>query len=123
MLFSNPRVLPALLLCVGLGVVLIRGQELRNTPEWTERELETAVELNFALDLARQGSSGQTVAPMTEAERQARQADIRRELIATFVEPRQQREKEFRQGLWMSIAGAVLMAIVLVLQQRGILKR
>ena len=119
MLFNNPRVLPALLLCIGLTIFLMRGQELKELQQWNPADIETAVELNYALDLVRQGANE---AP-TEAEKQARQAEIRREIEQTFIEPQQRIQREYEQAKWMAIAGALLMVVVLVLQQRGILKK
>ncbi len=119
MLFSNPRVLPALLLCMGIGIVLLRGQELKNLQEWSPADIQTAVELNYALDLARTQET-RTLSPEEKAQRQAR---IRQDIEATFVIPQQRARTEYRQGMWMAGAGAVLMALVLLLQQRGILKK
>ena len=119
MLFSNPRVLHALLLCIGLTIFLMRGQELKELQQWNPSDLETAVEINYALDLVRQGGTE----PPSEAEKQARQAEIRREIEQTFIEPQLKIQREYEQAKWMAIAGGVLMVIVLILQQRGILKK
>lgn len=119
MLFSNPRVLPALLLCIGLTIFFMRGQELKQLQAWNPSDIETAVELNYALDLVRRGEAE---AP-SEAEKQSRQAEIRREIEQTFIEPQEKTKREHEQAKWMAIAGAILMALVLLLQQRGILKK
>lgn len=119
MLFSNPRVLPALLFFIGVAIIFMRGQELEQMKNWHPEDLETAVELNLALDLARSGHA----APLSADEREAREAAIRQELIETFVEPKQRMETEYRQGFWMAGAGLFLMALVMLLQQRGILKK
>lgn len=124
MLFSNPRVLPALLLCVGLALVLIRGQELRAMKQsWTEADIDTAVELNYALDLARESSRTRAVANPTEAQKRQRQADIRQELTELYIEAPKRVRREFNQGILMSLIGGMLLVIVLILQRRGILKR
>lgn len=119
MLFSNPRVLPALLLCIGLGVMLIRGQELDAMPSWTQEDIETAVELNLALDLARMNRDApDQLSPAEKAEHRER---LRQEIQETFIDKRAKLEAEYRQGQWMAIAGGVLMVLVLILQQRGII--
>ncbi|MGJ8668625.1 MAG: hypothetical protein ACSHXK_03965 [Oceanococcus sp.] len=119
MLFSNPRVLPALLLCIGLTIFLMRGQELKNMEAWNPSDIETAVELNYALDLVRRGEAP---AP-SELEKQTRQAEIRSEIVETFIAPQEKTKREHEQAKWMAIAGAILMVLVLLLQQRGILKK
>ena len=119
MLFSNPKVLPALLLCIGLGLILVRGQELQTIQAWTPEDIETAVELNLALDLARRAES----TPLSESEKAARKAAIREEIQKTFVEPQEKIRTEYRQGFWIAGAGLVLMILVVVLQQRGIIKK
>ncbi len=119
MLFSNPRVLPALLLCIGLTIMIMRGQELENLQKWNPQDVETAVELNYALDLVRRG----TVEEPSEAEKTARQDAIRQEIQQTFVNPQEKMQREYEQAKWMAGAGALLMILVLILQQRGILKK
>jgi hypothetical protein len=119
MLFSNPRVLPALLLCIGLGIALLRGQELQAIPESTPATLERDVELNYAMDMLRSGQTGD----VSESEKTTRKQEIREQIQTTFIQPRAQMQTEYRQGLWMAAAGAILMALVLILQQRGIIKK
>lgn len=119
MLFSNPRVLPALLLCIGLTIVIMRGQELKSMQQWNPQDIDTAVELNYALDLVRRGQT----TPLSSSEETARKAEIREEISQTFVEPQKKMQREYEQAKWMTGAGAVLLVIVLVLQQRGIIKR
>ena len=119
MLFSNPRVLPALLLCIGLTIFFIRGQELQEAQQWNPQDIETAVELNYALDLVRRGEAQDP----SEAEKKARQDEIRREIEETFIAPQQKMRREYEQAKWIAIAGGLLMVLVLVLQQRGILKK
>lgn len=119
MLFSNPRVLPALLLCLGLSLLYVRGKEMKTLQAWNPQDIETAVELNYALDMARR----EQTAPASDTEKQARKAGIRKEIEATFVEPQQRIRREYTQAKWMSGAGLVLMLIVLGLQKRGIIKK
>lgn len=119
MLFSNPRVLPALLFCIGAGLIFLRGQELEKMQSWNPADLETAVELNLALDLVRSGQNEE----LSATEREARKAAIRADLEETFVLPKQRAQTEYRQGFWMAGAGIVLMMLVMLLQQRGILKK
>ncbi len=119
MLFSNPRVLPALLFCIGVGIIFLRGQELDQTKDWSPQDMETAIELNLALDLVRSGHQGE----LSDSEKQQRKAAIRSELEETFIKPQQRIRNEYRQGFWMAGAGVVLMVLVMLLQQRGILKK
>ena len=120
MLFSNPRVLPALLIIIGLGILIIRGQEMDQLQAWNPDDLDVAVELNYALDLARLGPDAATPPP---AEAEQRKAAIREEIIRTFVEPQQRLQTEYRQAQWMIGIGGALMIVVLILQQRGILRK
>ena len=119
MLFSNPRVLPALLVCIGLTIMILRGNELKNLEQWTPDDLDRAVELNFALDQMRNGEP----ASLSTAEQNARMAEIRAEIRSTFIEPQEKAREEFEQAKWITGAGVVLMLIVLVLQNRGILRK
>lgn len=119
MLFSNPRVLPALLVCIGLTIMILRGNELKNLEQWSPQDLERAVELNFALDQMR---TGQTE-PLSPAQETQRKNEIRRDITTTFVEPQQKARKEFEQAKWITAAGVVLMLIVLILQNRGLLRK
>lgn len=119
MLFHNPRVLPALLVVIGVTMLYLRGQQLQDIQQWNPQDIETAVELNYALDLMR---GGQETEP-SEAEKQARLSDIRQEIVSTFVEPQQRIEREYEQAKWMTGIGLVLMLVVLILQQHGILKK
>lgn len=119
MLFSNPRVLPALLVCIGLTIMILRGNELKNLEQWTPQDLERAVELNYALDQMRAGQA-EPLSPDQEAQRKI---EIRAEITSTFVEPQRKAREEFEQAKWITGAGVVLMLIVLVLQHRGILRK
>lgn len=125
MLFSNPRVLPALLFCVGIAVFYMRGKELDAMPDWSAADIETAVELNLALDLAREQQRDADGNPVTinAQDMEQRKQAIREELQTTVIAKREELETEHRQALIISIVGAVLMVIVLVLQRTGVLKK
>lgn len=119
MLFSNPRVLPALLFCIGLTVLIMRGQELKNMDQWNPDDIDTAVELNFALDQVRRDETSS----LSDSEARTRKQEIRQEIEQTFVEPQKKMQQEYEQAKWMTGAGAILLILVLVLQRRGIIKR
>ncbi len=124
MLFRNPRVLPALLLCIGLGLGGIRAWELHDMPDWTPQDIETSVELNYMLDLARSRASASDpipVLPPEEADR--RKQAIRQDVLHETRGQRQKLESEMRQGILLVVVGALLYLGVLVMQKRGILPK
>ncbi len=119
MLFRNPRVLPALMLCIGLGLAGIRGWQLRELVMPQGAELDQAVELNYVIDLARSRSSAMdpipTLPPDQAAEHKAR---IRAELLALAETERSRLRTEFYQGLLL-IAGGGLFYMLVLYMQRG----
>ncbi len=119
MLFSNPRVLPILMMCIGIGIIAIRGPQIEKFQHWAPEDIDTAVELNLALDMVRRGDE----VTLSEEEQEARKAQIRSEIMQTFVLPQQKMREEYRQGFWIAGIGFGLFILVLLLQQRGLLKK
>lgn len=119
MLFSNPRVLPALLLCVGFALAAYRWYELQNAPSPDPQEIELAVELNYALDLARADKEGK---PMPGAQQRIdEKAKIRAEIEEFMDGERQELQTQITQGLVAGFIGLALYLGVLVLQRRGVI--
>ncbi len=119
MLFSNPRVLPALLLCVGFALAAYRWYELQNAPVPDPQEIELAVELNYALDLARADKAGN---PMPDAQQRVDdKARIRAEIEEYMDAERQELQTQITQGLVAGLLGLALYLGVLVLQRRGVI--
>ncbi len=119
MLFSNPRVLPILMMCIGIGIIAVRGPQIEKFQDWGPQDIDTAVELNLALDMVRSGPD----ITLTEAQQQARKEQIRAEIMQSFVLPQQKMREEYRQGYWIAGIGFALFILVLLLQQRGLLKK
>lgn len=120
MLFSNPRVLPALLLCVGFGLAGYRWFALERIPPVDEGEIALAVELNYALDLARREKDGEP-APGAQQRIDDKRA-LREEIVAHIDNERTELELQITQGLIAGFLGLVLYLGVLVLQARGVVK-
>ncbi len=119
MLFSNPRVLPALLLCVGFGLAAYRWYELQNAPPPDPQAIELAVELNYALDLARAEKAGK---PMPDAQQRVdEKAKIRQEIEEFMGAERETLQTQIVQGLVAGFLGLALYLGVLMLQRRGVI--
>lgn len=120
MLFSNPRTLPALLLCVGFGLAVYRWYELQHTPAPDPQEIELAVELNYALDLARAENAGK---PTPGAQQRVdEKAKIRAEIEEFMGAERETLQTQMTQGLVAGFLGLALYLGVLALQRRGVIK-
>lgn len=117
MLFSNPRVLPALLLCVGFGLAGYRWFELQRVPE---HDLELAVELNYALDLARAEKAGETMPGAQQ--RIDDKAQLRAEIQQHLDGERQELKNQITQGMVAGFLGLALYLGVMSLQRRGVIK-
>lgn len=117
MLFSNPRVLPALLLCVGFGLAGYRWLELQRIPE---PDIELAVELNYALDLARAEKAGES---MPDAQQRIDdKAQLREEIRSHLDGERQELKNQITQGIVAGFLGLALYIGVMSLQSRGVIK-
>lgn len=120
MLFTNPRVLPALLLCVGFSLAGYRWFELKNSPPPDADQIALAVELNYALDLARQEKAGETL-PGTQ-ERIDQKSALRQEIVAHIEGERQILKNQVFQGLVAGFLGLALYLAIVTLQARKVLK-
>ena len=120
MLFSNPRTLPALLLCIGVFLAGHRWYQLEQTPPYDAEEVELAVELNYALDLARAQRDGQ---PLPDAQQRLDdKARLREEIEAHFYGKRNELQTQIQQGIIAALIGLVLYVGVMVLQRRGVIR-
>lgn len=119
MLFSNPRTLPALLLCVGFGLAGYRWMELRRMPPLDPEQVELAIELNYALDLAKAEKAG---TPMPDAaQRKLDKEQLRAEIEEHFNGAQAQKETEIWQGLAGGAIGLVLYLGVLFMQRKKVI--
>lgn len=104
----NPLLIPFLFLALGFGLLGWYGLSWYELPRYSESEIETSVEANLAMDLARLGPSMQLDAQrMTQLRTQ-----IRAEVMADIQRERAESERGLGVGLICIVVGlghAVLM--------------